>query len=434
MKASIRKNTLKKGYSYTVIIDYGIVNGSRKREPLETFSRKSDAENYRTKIQAEIDTNNFVHVTEMNFSELVDEWMENHVAIHCEPNTYETYKIINETYIKPCLGHIPAKILSSQDGIGIINDYYKYLRSDLQNEINPKTNRKRKNLSYSAVEHHKAQISGAMTYGISVGKLVNNSCLKTTIPKTDDEKMKDIIIDDIDNYEDNEEYEDEEFLTPAQAVQVLNLFINTSMMVPVFLAALLGLRRSEAAGILKSKVDMTNQRIYINTTRVNCGNKTIFKKRNKNKPSKRYIYMPDILVKILQLDEKRQERNRLLYGDKYINSKFLCVKDTGEPLRVAYITERFKKVFDRFLEEETRKAEANGEKFKFPYITYHTLRHLNISALLANGAYLTDVKDNSGHSNINTTLHYTHQYTTGKKEIADKTNEIYSPLLKIKTS
>ena len=32
MKASIRKNTLKKGYSYTVFIDYGIVNGSRKRE------------------------------------------------------------------------------------------------------------------------------------------------------------------------------------------------------------------------------------------------------------------------------------------------------------------------------------------------------------------------------------------------------------------
>lgn len=434
MKASIRKNTLKKGYSYTVIIDYGIVNGSRKREPLETFSKKSDAESYKSKIQADIDSNSFVRVTEMSFGELIDEWMENHVSINCEPNTYEAYKIINETYIKPCLGHIPAKILSSQDGVSIINNYYKYLRFDLDTEINPKTKKKRRNLSYSAVEHHKAQISGAMTYAISVGKLINNSCTKTIIPKTESEKMKDVIIDDIENYEDNDQYEDEEFITPEQAVQVLNLFMGTSMMVPVFLAALLGLRRSEVAGILKSKLDKEGQSLRINTTRVICGKNTIFKKRNKNKPSTRFIYLPNIMMKILELDEIRQKNNRLLYGDKYINSKFLCVKDNGEPLRVAYISERFKKVFDRFLEEETRKAEVNGQDFKFPYITYHSLRHLNISALLANGAYLTDVKDNSGHSNINTTLHYTHQYTVGKKEIADKTDEIYSPLLKIKTS
>ena len=59
------------------------------------------------------------------------------------------------------------------------------------------------------------------------------------------------------------------------------------------------------------------------------------------------------------------------------------------------------------------------------------MRHLNISALLAAGAYLTDVKDNAGHSDINTTLHYTHNYTEGKKEIADKTDEIYRPLLQI---
>lgn len=40
MKVSIRTNKLKKGNSYTVFIDYGIVNGKRKREPLETFTKK----------------------------------------------------------------------------------------------------------------------------------------------------------------------------------------------------------------------------------------------------------------------------------------------------------------------------------------------------------------------------------------------------------
>lgn len=434
MKVGIRKNKLKKGFSYTVFIDYGNINGRRKREPLETFSNKGTAEKYKAKTQSEIDNNNFIHVTDMSFGELIDEWMEKYVSEKCEPNTYETYKIINNTYIKPCLGHIPAKVISSPQGIDIINNYYHYLRFDLENELNVKTNKKRKNLSYSAVEHHKAQISGAMTYGITSKKLINNSCLKTIIPKTEEEKMRDVIIDDIENYEDNQLYEDEEFLTPEQAVQILNLFMNTDMMIPVFLAAMLGLRRSEVAGILKNKIDKEKQRICINAVRVKCGNNTIYKKRNKNKSSTRFLYLPNIVVSILELEEKRQEINRIKYRNSYIDSKFLCVKDNGEPLKVNYITEKFTKVFNKFILEETEKAKKEGKDFKFPHITYHSLRHLNISSLLANGAYLTDVRDNSGHSSIDTTLHYTHQYTVGKKEIANKTDEIYSPLLKIKTS
>ena len=83
------------------------------------------------------------------------------------------------------------------------------------------------------------------------------------------------------------------------------------------------------------------------------------------------------------------------------------------------------------LVEETEKAKQKGEEFHFPYITLHKLRHLNISALLAHGAYLTDVRDNAGHSDIQTTMHYTHNYIEGKKEIANKIDEIYSPLLQI---
>lgn len=113
MKVSIRKNKLKKGYSYTVFLDYGIVNGSRKRTPLETFSRSADAEKYKTKIQSQIDNNTFIDVPDITFSEAIDEWMKNYVENNCEPNTYESYKTINEKYLKPCLGHIPFKIISS---------------------------------------------------------------------------------------------------------------------------------------------------------------------------------------------------------------------------------------------------------------------------------------------------------------------------------
>lgn len=435
MKVSIRTNKLKKGNSYTVLIDYGIVNGSRKREPLETFSNKKDADNYKSKVQTDINNNSFIHVPDISFSEAIDEWMSNYVKDNCEINTAASYELINEKYLKPCLGHIPFKVISSPQGIDIINSYYHYLRFELENEIfiDKKNNKEKhkKNLSYNTVEHHKAQISGIFTYFMSCKKISNNICPSTVICKTEEEKMKDIVIDDIENFEDDELYESDEFITPEQAVQVLNIFMNTCMMVPVCLAAFMNLRRSEIAAILKTKIDFVNKLLKIDASRVTAGSKIIYKKRNKNKTSTRTLYIPNIMLQVLKLDEKRIVNNKLLYEDNYIESNFLCVMDDGRPMRPDFISHKFKEKFDAFLAIEREKSKKEGREFNFPYVTLHTLRHLNISALLANGAYITDVKDSAGHSNIDTTMHYTHNYVSGKKEIANKTDEIFEPLFKI---
>ena len=119
MKAGLRTNKLKKGNSYTVFVDYGIVNGSRKREPLETFSKKGDAEKYQSKVQSQIDNNTFINIPDITFSQAIDEWMENYVANNCELNTADSYKTINEKYLKPLLGHIPLKVIGGVSGIDL---------------------------------------------------------------------------------------------------------------------------------------------------------------------------------------------------------------------------------------------------------------------------------------------------------------------------
>lgn len=431
MKVGIRKNKLKKGFSYTVFIDYGIVNNHRKREPLETFSKKTDAEKYQSKIETQITNNTFISIPDITFSEAIDEWMENYVYNNCEINTADSYKTINENYLKPILGHIPFKVISSPNGIDIINDYYKYLRFDLDKELDPCKNKPKKNLSYSSIEHHKAQISGIFTYFVRSKKLENNICKNTVIPKDEKEKMLDTVVEDIENFEDDVVFEDEEMLTPEQAITVLNLFMNTALMLPVAFAIFLGLRRSETCAILQSKLDKENYRIAINASRVRCGSKTIFKKRNKNKGSTRILYFPKILMQIIELDEQRQEKNKAMLRDKYIDSKFLCVMDNGQPIKVNYISSIFRKTVDKFIDDEKRKAKENNTEFNFPYITYHKLRHLNITALLENGAELIDVQNNAGHSTVTTTMGYTHHYTENKKEIANKIDEVFTPFIKI---
>ena len=132
-------------------------------------------------------------------------------------------------------------------------------------------------------------------------------------------------------------------------------------------------------------------------------------------------------MEIIKLDEKRQVRNKEMLQDKYMDSKFLCVMDNGQPIKVNYISATFKKVIDRYIKDNKK----NNPDFKFPEVTYHKLRHLNITALLENGAELVDVQSNAGHSTITTTMHYTHHYTENKKEIANKIDEVFTPYIKI---
>lgn len=427
MKVSIRKNKLKKGFSYTVFIDYGVVNGNRKRKPLETFTTKKSAEDYKTKIQSQVDNNSFVYVPDITFSEAIDEWMEYYVKPTLDETTIVGYNVINNKYLKPCLGHIPLKVFNTPTAINIINDYYKYLLYDLEKETYKTKSGKlksKKNLSVSSVEHHKAQISGIFSYFMKQGKLDRNICINTIIPKT---TSTDIIVNDVSKYNEDDLFEEEEGLTTEQAVMILNIFMNTEMMLPVAISIFLGLRRSEVLGILKNRLNKDKRKLCIDSSKVRAGTKIVFKHRMKNKTSRRILYLPKILIRIIELDEERQRKNKELYKENYHESQFLCVMDNGTPINPDYVSRTFTRKLNEFIKHQ---KELNRD-FTFPHVTYHSLRHFNINNLLENGALLIDVQRNSGHADIHTTIKYTYDTQQSKSAIAEKTDEIYENLIEI---
>ena len=427
MKVSIRKNKLKKGFSYTVFIDYGVVNGHRKREPLETFTTKKSAEDYKTKIQSQVDNNSFVYIPDITFSEAIDEWMKYYVKTSLDETTIVGYDVINNKYLKPCLGHIPLKVFNTPTAINIINNYYKYLLYDLEKETYKTKSgelKHKKNLSASSIEHHKAQISGVLSYFMQQGKLDRNICINTVIPKT---TTTDVIVNDVSEYNEEDLFEEDEGLNIEQAVMILNIFMNTEMMLPVAISIFLGLRRSEVLGILKNRLNIVKRKLCIDSAKVRAGKNIVFKHRMKNKTSRRILYLPKILIRIIELDEERQKRNKELYGENYHESQFLCVMDNGSPINPDYVSRTFTRKLNEFIKEQ-KELDKN---FTFPHVTYHTLRHFNINNLLENGALLIDVQRNSGHSDIHTTIKYTYDTPQSKSAIAEKTDEIYKNLIEI---
>lgn len=405
---TIRKRKKKKGYSYQLIIDYSTNHSDMDYMSFDSFEEARQA---KAEIENQLNKNIYIKQCKYTFSELLDKWHQNHVSSSCYGDTNYGYGLINEKYLKPILGHIPIKNIT----VEILDNYFKYIRID---EEGP-------HLSFQTAKNHKTNISGALSYAVKNRWIAENICKQSTIPK-DQEKTEDYI-EDISNINDIDDLntDKKQALTLEQCITVLNLFKNSCLLLPVSLAMFLNLRRSEICGLLNQKVNFDKKILLVNSIMIRGIDGLEFKKRNKNKTSTRAFYIPNVLLEIMKFDQNRKSNNKDLVGDKYIESDFLCTLDDGTPLKPDYLSRHFSATINNYIEQNVK---INPE-FKFPKITLHELRHSNITLLLENGINLVDVKNSAGHSDINTTMIYTHTYNNNKKQIADKVDEIFSPLL-----
>lgn len=406
---TIRKRKNKKGYSYQLAIDYS--NNHSDMEYM-TFSTHEEAKKMKVEIESQLNQNTYIKPCKYTFSELLDKWSENKVNSTCDDDTGYGYSLINKKYLKPILGHIPIVNLT----VEILDNYFKYIRAD---EDGPK-------LSYQTARNHKTNISGALTYAVKNRWLKENIAKYSTIPKTEEEKAEDYV-DDISNINSIDDlYTDKKrAITPEQAVTLLNIFKDTCLLLPVGIAMLLDLRRSEICGLLKQKVNKEKQILLVNATVIRGKNGLQFKKKNKSKKSRRPFYIPNVLMQILEIDEERKRINKELLGDKYIESDYVCTLDDGTPMKPDYLSRNFTRLLNEYISAQ----KEHDPDFDFPQITLHELRHFNLSLLLCNGVDLFVVKDAAGHSDINTTMIYAHTNNQSKKQVANKVDEIFTPLM-----
>ena len=176
------------------------------------------------------------------------------------------------------------------------------------------------------------------------------------------------------------------FLTLAQAQEVINAFEGHNLKPVVVLALYYGLRRSEVLGLKWSAVDFVNNTITINHTVVK--NLTIVSKdQTKTETSRRtFQLLPECREMLNALKTSQNKRNK----DGYI----FCWED-GRLFRPDYVTRGFQRVL-----------RSHG----LPVMRFHDLRHSTASILFEKGWQLEDVKNWLGHSDIETTsniyLHY----------------------------
>lgn len=287
---------------------------------------------------------------EMLLGDYVADWIERHKS-NIKTNTYDSYSHMNTRHIKPYFADKGLKLKDIKP-------------MHLQEYINVKL----KEVSPNTVCKHLTLLKTAMQDAVVNDLIKSNPTYKVKPPKKEKSRH--------------------DFYTVEEMKNLLTVSKGTSIEVPVFLAVMFGLRRSEIIGLKWSDIDLENRTLTINgaVTRQKDGDKIIdvYDTALKTEASHSVYNLNDEICKYLS---DLYSHNMNLISNVTDYKEFVCVNEIGERLKLDYITHKF-----------TKLLKQNDMR----HIRFHDLRHSTLS-LLANSFSMKNVQGYARHANFNIT-------------------------------
>ena len=152
-------------------------------------------------------------------------------------------------------------------------------------------------------------------------------------------------------------------------------------------------------------IDCDKKTISINRTSQYLPDRGVFTKDPKTELSKREIAISSALVDLLKEYKRHQEAEIERVSNLWNPTDRLFTTWDGNPMSPDTITGWFGKFIKR-----------NG----LPHVTFHGLRHTNVSLLIADGVDVRTIASRVGHANPTTTLNlYSHMLKKSDQIAAD---------------
>ena len=229
-------------------------------------------------------------------------------------------------------------------------------------------------------------LSTLFTKGMTWGYIAANPCKLISAPKYKSKEK--VVLNDSDIFIINNHIEEVE-------IKYQCIF---------YFAALLGMRRQEILALKWNDINFKEATVLINkaVTLSHGGDERIILKETKTESSARVLYLPELLIRKLQLLKKEQNILRMKLGDLYENNNFLFTQWNGKVMSI-YTPTNWWKDFQN--------------KHNITPVTFHGLRHSAASMMINAGLDVATVSKTLGHSNTATTLNiYTHLIEDTKKQ------------------
>ena len=173
-----------------------------------------------------------------------------------------------------------------------------------------------------------------------------------------------------------------------------------------------GMRRGELCGLNWDDIDKKKKKIHIQRSYSECHHVGMILKSPKTTTSKRVITVPELLLDELKEYKKWYDRQRELWGDRWVESGSVFIQRHGERIHPANIKMWVNKTC---------------QKAMIPHYSVHSLRHTNITLQIMAGVPISTVSGRAGHSKTSTTTDIYAYYIQSSDVSAAKTiNDIFS--------
>jgi integrase len=345
---SVMELTKNKKYRIEIVLGY---NGNKKIRHIETFyGKKSEAKAREFELGKILKNGTIFQKKNYTFKNLAQKYYDYKID-NVEMKTFVNYDY-RLKHAMDRIGYVRLQELN----IKILENFYQYLRQKYS-------------LSTTTIRSYYDIINNMLEYAVKCGYILKNPNAKIDKPK----KAKTEI-----PYYKPEEIE--------KLVSVLQ-FEPIKYQAIILLALDLGCRRGELTGLTWADVDFETGRVQINKTTQYAYGK-IFEKGTKTANSERINYISKTTLELIKKWQKEQLKQKMILGSKWQGSKRIFTTDYGSDIH----PDTPSKILDKII-----------NKYGLKKITFHGLRHTNVTLMIANGIQTQIISRKVGHSSVQTT-------------------------------
>lgn len=375
---SVREIERNKRYQIEIPLGY---RGGQKIRHYETFyGNKKDAKLKEYHLKIQLKDGSFTKKADMTFEDLSREYLKIQKGI-LSPKTYINYEHRMIT-INEHLGYIKLKNLNAK----VIENFYDYMRKDY-------VSIRGKHISSTTVQHYYTIVNNMLEQAVRWDYMTYNPNKRIAKPK----RVKTNI----------------QCYSPEEVDKLVEVLKNEPIkyQAVILLALDLGCRRGELTGLTWDDIDFKTGKVTINKTTQYCYGK-IYEKETKTENSNRVNFISKTTLNIMRKYQKEQMERKMKLGSKWIDTNRVFTTDFGGNMHPDTPT----KLLDQII-----------EKYHLKRITFHGLRHTNVSLMISKGVQAQIISRKVGHSSVQTTDRiYSHFFEDEFKEVANVMDGVLS--------
>ncbi|NLD48475.1 MAG: site-specific integrase, partial [Clostridiaceae bacterium] len=350
---------------WEVEVPIGIDPETGKRKRYRNYAKSSkEANALRLKVLQEIQQGIFVDSENITVGEWLDIWMQTYVKAKVTSNTYDNYSMIINRHIKPGIGDVLLRNLTTITVQKLYNDRMNAGRVDGKG-----------GLSVRSVEKIHTVLHKALSQAVTENRVHKNVSEGTELRA---KKRKEIRV-----------------LSDEERIRFEKVLEGDRLGVALLLALYSGLRRGELLALTWNDIDIENETIRVNKSliRVVVNDESARSKLTIQEPktekSNRIIPISTGIMKEIKRFKIIQNEEKLKVGSSYEDNNLVFCTELGKPFEPRNLNRKFYRLI--------KKADIKN-------FNLHGLRHTYATMLLEQDIHPKVVQEALGHTKISTTL------------------------------